>query len=210
MSAFYLWLPSQLAPKSNQYELVVTNGDGTAGIPDCKDFYNYLLELANITPAQYKIRVKPARSRYHSEYLENDNWEDQWPLVWKVAYIFSQELSFKWPYPEQNVSIDKLFSCRVKLNKSLNLDCILTAYFLTPPQQQKAIKYLGSLKRESDMLVVYEPTLVKRRKIYRTELRFPRCKPSDFKLKAPLWQDILLTLKAYGGYCHFEDLSLYS
>lgn len=206
MSAFYLWIPSKLASKRTQLDFVVTNGDGTEGVPDCKDFFNYLLELSGVTLKSYHVEIQSIRCNYYSEYLESDSWEDLWPVVWKLSYVFSKEVTPIWTYSEQFVGINKLFSCPMKLNESGEIDCSFISYFIDETKFSKAVKQLELQKDETGKLTTFGPTSFRKKKLFKIEIAFQKCNSDFFQSNGKAIQNILSIVKKNGGNFHFGKL----
>jgi len=69
--------------------MVVTNGD-VSDIAQDRKFMQGLLEEIGICETPTKWSVTPCRSKYYSEYLDEEDWRDIWQLVWKLQMTIDQ------------------------------------------------------------------------------------------------------------------------
>lgn len=84
MSNFYIWNPSKIPDSSNSISLVLINGDITREIAIDNKFANHLLKDIGVEGSTIDWTTTPYRSLYFSEYLGEEDWRDNWPIIWKV------------------------------------------------------------------------------------------------------------------------------
>src|SRR5258706_3268118 len=93
MSAFYIWNPYIVSHYPKALEFIVTNGDVVDGIANDKEFIQHLLKDIGIEAKVVSWSIEAYRTRYFSDYLDEDDWRDIWQAVWKVSVITSEEIT---------------------------------------------------------------------------------------------------------------------
>lgn len=112
MSAFYAWNPS-IPKNSNMVECVVTNGDITDGIACDAGFIAALLHELQVDAQPAHWTITCCRSKYYSEYLDEDDWRGIWQIVWKVSITTVNPIKRKRqprpviPWREANITGDE-------------------------------------------------------------------------------------------------------
>jgi hypothetical protein len=132
MSAFYVWDPS-VSDDKRHVRFILTNGDVTSGTFDEAEFAASVLQEMKVDASIKSVSVTPFRSRYYSEYLDEDDWRAIWPVVW------SYDLELRKP----------IVSWRVKSTEPLGTNATGTGRLVPGPKDKDVVACLVCAKFSS-------------------------------------------------------------
>ena len=84
MSIFYIWNPIVVLHKPKTIEFVLTQGDAFSVNKGTKKFFQQIFDDLQIKTKIEKWNVKKYRSKYYTDYLGEDDWRDNWQIVWRA------------------------------------------------------------------------------------------------------------------------------
>lgn len=84
MSIFYIWNPIIEPEHPQTVEFVLTPGDAYSINRGTKKFFQKIFDDSGIEAKVKSWKVKKYRSKYYTEFLGEDDWRDNWQLIWRA------------------------------------------------------------------------------------------------------------------------------
>lgn len=84
MSIFYIWNPTIVPQESQKIEFVLTRGDAFSVNKGTKEFFQQIFKDLGIGEKVEKWKVGKYRSKYYTDFLGEDDWRDNWQLIWRA------------------------------------------------------------------------------------------------------------------------------
>lgn len=87
MSSYYIWNPFVFPIQPNTLKLILTRGETDAVSSGTLEFAQQLIRDIGLEIEVKSWSVKPCRSKYYSEYLGEEDWRDNWQILWKIEIL---------------------------------------------------------------------------------------------------------------------------
>lgn len=84
MNIFYIWNPIIVPRQPKTMEFVVTRGEAFSLNKGTKKFFQTVFEALEIEAKVDDWKIKMYRSKYYTDYLGEDDWRDNWQIIWRV------------------------------------------------------------------------------------------------------------------------------
>jgi hypothetical protein len=108
MSLFYLWNPSINTERPEVLDLVLTRGDSYGLNKGTASFLGSVVAALGIQADIVRWSITTCRSQYFSDFIGEDDWRDNWQLVWKLSMTARKNIGEITPTAEPWVGLDVL------------------------------------------------------------------------------------------------------
>lgn len=174
MSAFFIWSPCIMPGDPKTIEFIVTNSAVAYGIARDQEFIEHLLRDIGLITNVSNWSIKPYRSNYFSEYLDEDDWRGIWQIVWKIRVTTTKKIRTSsklkkpwidsnatgkdwWDGPDESAALGCLVICdfmseaelqkaKAKITDDIILQQMRSQYSVDKPQYSRS-KYLGKYEQ---------------------------------------------------------------
>jgi hypothetical protein len=92
MSIFHIWNPFVMPDDPQSVSFVLTRGDAFGVNKGTKEFVGQLLSDIGIEAQAKSWTVEHFRSKYYTDFLGEDDWRDNWQLLWRIQIVTSKKI----------------------------------------------------------------------------------------------------------------------
>jgi hypothetical protein len=210
---YYIWNPYLVPDHHKSLEFVLTRGDSNQIAKGTKEFIENILKDIGVNERVAKWSIYPCRSKYYSEYLGEDDWRDNWQIVWKVHVITTTNIGELPKIKEDAIGTDATddsWSTKNVLDDTDKVACLVIADFDNEAALKKAQDTISGndLKEMRKRYSAGKPTFsrsVVSGKYHQLQINLGRF-PGDFFAKGADYAERVIELcKNAEGTVHFED-----
>lgn len=217
MSSYYIWLPTVSIDSPNTLVCFLTPGDlGYEIAKGTKDFIGQILEDLKIQNEPENWKITPCRTKFFSDYLGEEDWRDNWQLVWKIAIQMKNSLIISIPHLEvtPTMAIDESWSSRNQINHERPVNCLIISNFLNQKSRNDAIRTIETDTTCTQMqkkLNINRPNFAKYdfgKNISQLHIDIGKLPGSFYSTGATYAEHIISIVQNSNGTIHYESLSL--
>lgn len=140
MDAYYIWSYQSTSSIAPIIKFIITNGSMTGRVDEGKAFYEGVLHDLGVERQVKEWTTTPVRSIYFSEYIGEDDWRDNWQIVWKCHAVLEGDESVKFATHDLFVGTDAYADNWQGMPKDDDpVPCIVIADFETEVELQDAL-----------------------------------------------------------------------
>jgi hypothetical protein len=214
-----MWLPHFLDASQTKLEFFLTFGDSFSIGFGTTSFIQTLIEEIGFKAAVEEWSIEPCRAKYFSDYLDSDEWEDRWQLVWKVTAVSKQPINELPVFDTvlenmlflSNEADDESYSLSHQPISSPARCLIISAFFNkeTLEEAKSAINNHTELEKLQDIYSFDKPLFKVFQRVpgaYHLELDLGKF-PDNFFREGAKYADVIERLcRTKKGLTHYQDL----
>src|SRR5215203_4623600 len=157
MSIFYIWNPIIVPRKPETVEFVLTRGDAFSVNKGTKKFFQAVFEALKIKTKVADWKVKKYRSKYYTDFLGEDDWRDNWQIVWRAQVTATTDIKSLPEMDEPWIGIDEndtTWKTTVD-DEDETVGCLVVADFKNKSDMEKAEKEIKENAKAKKMQEKY-------------------------------------------------------
>jgi hypothetical protein len=120
-----------LPNRRNAVKFILTRGEADSILNGTAEFAQQLMYDMHLSGNVESWSIHPCRTKYYSEYLGEEDWRDNWQIVWKMQ-ILSQDIirlpELEESYFETNAQ-DESWTMEANFNDNSEVSCLIISDF---------------------------------------------------------------------------------